>query len=269
MLVLDWAEFAGPPSDRRGKPSAMTIGVFDGVHRGHQALIRKVVERGPFPTVITFRQNPKSILNAESYEGDILSPVQKLECLEALGVERAILIDFSGNFSKLKGREFIDTLKNRGNLVFLAIGRNFRCGYKLDTDAACIQAIGEAGGIAIEVIPPLGEGHGPVSSTRIRSAILKGNMEEASCLLGRNVVLDLRGIQGEKREEGFLYKPALRNRVFAREGSFPVVLYRKDSSEGQKMEIRISGEGVCIPLKDDCSYIECIEFISGQAVSKN
>ncbi|MDR1903315.1 MAG: adenylyltransferase/cytidyltransferase family protein, partial [Treponema sp.] len=151
MLVLDWAEFTGISADgcisseiatSIKTPSAMTIGVFDGVHRGHQALIREVVERGPFPTVITFKQNPKSILNPQSYTGDIFSLRQKLECFEALGVERTILIDFSDNFSKLKGQEFIDILKKRGNLVFLIIGRNFRCGYKLDTDAARVKAIG-------------------------------------------------------------------------------------------------------------------------------
>jgi FAD synthase len=110
------------------------------------------------------------------------------------------------------------------------------------------------------VIPPLREGHGPVSSSRIRAAILKGSMLEASCLLGRNVVLDLRDIQGEKQGGVFLYKPALRNRVSAREGVFPVVVYEKDSGKGKKMEICINGEGIFVPSIDSCNYIE---FISG------
>jgi riboflavin kinase/FMN adenylyltransferase len=270
MLVLDWAEFVRQP-DKSGRSSAMTIGGFDGVHRGHQVLIRAVVERGIFPTVITFRQNPKSILNPRSYKGDIFSLRQKLECLETLGAERTILIDFSDNFSKLKGQEFINILMKQGSLVFLAVGRNFRCGYKLDTDAACIKALGERAGIAVEAIPPLRDGHGPVSSSRIRSAVLKGRIAEASRLLGRNPILDLRDIRGERRGDALLYKPALQNRIFAQRGSFSVILYQKDSREGKEMDIHINGEGVFIPL-DNCKYIgscEYIEFIPGGAVFKN
>jgi riboflavin kinase/FMN adenylyltransferase len=262
MLVLDWNEFVRRPA---GDASAMTIGVFDGVHRGHRALIGAIVERGPFPTVITFRQNPLSILTPRAYKGDIFSLEQKLACLETLGVERTILIDFSGNFSKLKGQEFIDLLIKQGSVDFLAVGGNFRGGYKLDTDTARIQALGERAGTAVEVIPPLREGRGPVSSSRIRSAILKGRMAEASRFLGRNVVLDLRGIQSEKRGDALLYRPALRNRICARQGSFSVVLYQKDSREGKEMDIHINGEGIVIPV-DNCEYIE---FVPDGAVTKN
>ena len=143
MRVFDWSRFMeGALLDEpAGGGTAMTIGVFDGVHRGHQALIGKIVQQAPrsIPTVITFKQNPKKILRPGEYQGDIVGPERKMIIFEALGVELVILIDFSKEFSKLNGRDFIGALKRRGRVILLAVGGNFRCGFGLDTDVSEIK----------------------------------------------------------------------------------------------------------------------------------
>jgi len=181
----------------------MTVGVFDGLHLGHRELIERIVRRGPNPTVVTFRENPKKVISADTYEGDIFSLKQKLAAFEQLGVNQVILIDFSENFSKLRGREFLDLLANIGRMVFLVVGSNFRCGYRQDTGAELIREINARKGIPTDVVGqvalPPGFGSRPdrrctVSSSRIRSAITEGNMALVKALTGRNMELDVSGI---------------------------------------------------------------------------
>ncbi|MDR0589146.1 MAG: FAD synthetase family protein, partial [Spirochaetaceae bacterium] len=194
VRILDWSRFmegALLDGSVRGE-TAMTVGVFDGVHRGHQALIEKIVQRAPgcVPTVLTFRQNPKKVLCPGEYRGDIVGLDRKMIFFEALGVELVILIDFSGNFSKLKGRDFIGFLKSRGSLNFLAVGSNFRCGCGLDTGVSELKRLNPE----TEVVPPVMEEGIPVSSSRIREAIFSGGLDKAAVLLGRKVEIDLAGL---------------------------------------------------------------------------
>ena len=196
LRIINWKDRTfGPLSDE----SAMTIGVFDGVHLGHQALINRITQRGPNPTVVTFTENPKKRVSPGTFEGDIISLKQKLDIFERLGVSQVILIDFSENFSKLNGWEFLKTLEERGRMVFLAIGSNFRCGYRQDTGAEYIKEMNGKRKIPTEIVlPVLSEetrGEGPVNSSRIRAAILSGNIQLAAALMGRNLELDLSDLQ--------------------------------------------------------------------------
>ena len=111
MKVLGWEEFqAGAGLE---KPLAATVGVFDGLHIGHRRLIETVLEHGEgrLGTVFTFRNSPKLGLRPGSHGGALSSLDQKLEGLESLGLGLCVLIDFSGNFSKLAGRDFFRFLE--------------------------------------------------------------------------------------------------------------------------------------------------------------
>lgn len=222
LRIIEWPDFIKAGSNPG--PSAMTIGVFDGVHLGHQALIKRIVSVGPNPTVVTFRENPKKIVSPGNFSGDIFSLRQKLDVFEQMGVKRLILIDFSEEFSKLNGREFLNLLEDRGKMAFLVIGSNFRCGYRQDTGAENIESMNRRKGIPTEVIPPvaipLESGKEPVNSSRIRSAIISGDIRTASALMGRNFELDISDI-GRKE---LVYDICSAHRIIPSDGQYRVIV---------------------------------------------
>jgi riboflavin kinase / FMN adenylyltransferase len=263
LRVIEWPSFLEdyPPEFC----SAMTIGVFDGVHLGHQALIERIVSRGPNPTVLTFRENPKKVLNriagaeiSDSYKGDLYSLKQKTEVFDSLGVKFLVLIDFSEEFSKLKGGEFLDILGKKGRMVFLAIGDNFRCGFRQDTDADLARRINEKKGIPTELVPPVysrkpdGAATEPVSSSLIRKAVLAGNLKLASELLGRNFSLDLSDLKPEYVESGFVYDLCSAQRIVPPKGKYSVLVFPDDIAGQANVE---DGK-IILPMK-----AESLEFV--------
>jgi riboflavin kinase/FMN adenylyltransferase len=228
----------------------MTVGVFDGIHRGHRALIDAICRRGQdhTPTVVSFRRSPKELLRPREWQGDILSLGRRLAIFEDLGVGAVILIDFSVDFSRLGGNEFIVLLRRWGNLGYMALGGHFRCGYDLDTGAAEIKAVNESVGVPTEVLAPVRDDAGPVSSSRIRQAIIRGDIPHAEALLGRNVEIDFSDMTAENREEGTFFSFTASPRVLPPPGWYPALLYGGQAGAGMKTEIRIQGGGVFVPL---------------------
>jgi FAD synthase len=169
------------------------VGVFDGLHIGHKALIGKVVGRSGFASaVVTFKENPKRILSPSTFSGDISTLSQRLDLIESMGADFVVLIDFSGDFSKLPGRRFLSMLEERAALRYLAVGHDFRCGYELDTDSESIRAFCEERSIGIELLRAVNWAGHAVSSSRIRKAITEGRLEDAASMLGRPYELDIR-----------------------------------------------------------------------------
>jgi riboflavin kinase/FMN adenylyltransferase len=192
---MSWDEAISPDGSAGDRRTAITIGVFDGVHRGHQALIAKIVQKAPdlLPAVITFRENPKRIAvparsakpqNA-AREGNILSLEQKTALFEKLGVGLCVVIDFSSGFCKLKGQDFFGLVRRFLHPVYAVIGSNFHCGYRRDTGAEEFRRLGEENGVEVEIAPPVLEGGLPVSSSRIRELLRAGDRAGAALLLGR------------------------------------------------------------------------------------
>jgi riboflavin kinase/FMN adenylyltransferase len=194
MRIVDWDKI--PLPDGQKGQTAVTIGVFDGIHRGHQLLIEKIVKKSAefLPVVITFQHNPKEFFRKRDWKGDILSLNQKLAVFEHLGVGMVVLIDFSENFSKITGKEFLESVLRRLYPGFAVVGADFRCGYRGDTDAVKVKAFFREAGVPAEVVSSVCEGPHRVSSSRIRAAIAGGDMAGAARLLGRNAEFDLSGI---------------------------------------------------------------------------
>ncbi|MDR2631189.1 MAG: FAD synthetase family protein [Spirochaetaceae bacterium] len=258
MRVLDWSQFMDGALLDGSFPggTAMTIGVFDGVHRGHQALIGKIFQWAPgcIPTVITFRQNPKKVLHPREYQGDIVALDRKMIIFDALGIELVILIDFSGDFSKLNGKDFIGYLQSRGRLKFLVVGSNFRCGYGLDTGVSEIKKLNPE----TEVVPPVMEGGFSVSSSRIRGAISSGNLDKAAALLGRKVEIDLAGLSSLPQGDGLFYEVRSHDRILPPPGRYTVIFYELYKSGGLEREVLIKDGGVFIPSLNQADRIEFI-----------
>jgi FAD synthase len=268
MRVSDWADFTGgkipPDLFPPDQPVSLSIGVFDGVHRGHQELIRRISAESPVPAVITFRQNPRQVLSPEKYHGDIFSLGQKLAVLESLGVSRAVLVDFSGDFSKLTGRDFISLLKRGCRIGYMALGVNFRCRYRLDTGARSIRTWMKAEGIAVDLVEPVMEGRRPVSSSRIRAAISAGDLSAAAALLGRRLRIDLSDMAVSDAGGGRCYDAASASRIRPPPGAYRVLVHGAVSGEKREAEIFLKDGKIFIPGKpaDPAFEAEDIEFIT-------
>ena len=185
MRKINWDELA-VPGLTGGKKTALTIGVFDGLHRGHRLLIEKIIAKAPdlLPAVVTFRKNPKPL---NSLQKDIVSFEEKMALLAGFGTALCVIIDFSEQFSKISGRVFLETLNRYLCPAYIALGANFHCGYRRDTDAEGFSAIAKTLGIETEIAPPVLEGGLPISSSRIRAALEAGRIEEAALFLGRPI----------------------------------------------------------------------------------
>ena len=258
LQIIEWADLV----EGQSPGSAITIGVFDGVHLGHQALIKGIMGRGLIPTVVTFRENPKKCIsrlkrsdkaNGEGrYDGDIFSLKQKLAVFERMGVSRVILIDFSLNFSKLHGWEFFSILEEKAGMAFLAVGSNFRCGYRQDTGAEYMKEMNERKGIPTEIIAPVKAGKVRVSSSGIRSAIGAGDLGQAAVLMGRNVELDLSDLRSVDCGNR-MYDLNSVQRITPANGSYPVLMYPGRVSGRANIE---DGK-VYLPVEADS-----VEFVS-------
>jgi riboflavin kinase/FMN adenylyltransferase len=215
MKIVSWEDFcAGRAS--LGEKIGAAFGVFDGLHRGHGALLDKIL-RAPdvsVPCAVSFSRNPKAVLRPEYHAGELFTLEQKLETLGAYGMEVCILIDFSENFSKLPGRDFLAILFGRADFSVLAVGKDFRCGYRLDTDSESIRSYAAERNVRTEIVQALQfRGHA-VSSSRIRKDIAEGRLELAKEILGRPYELDLRKIPsrtgaGERRFDRELFEQVL------------------------------------------------------------
>jgi riboflavin kinase/FMN adenylyltransferase len=247
MRIIDWSETAAKSSPSRG--SALTIGVFDGIHRGHEALIRRITAKnGEFiSTLITFRKNPKEFLKKKEFRGDILSLNQKLEIFEQLSIAQVVLIDFSENFSKLGGKEFLDLVRNRLCPGFVVVGSNFRCGYQGDTDAVRLKALYHRAGIPVELVVPVLDGARPVSSSRIRSAIAAGDFSAAARLLGRNFEFDVSSLVPENRDGGVFYRTDPPRCIMPRPGTYPALLRGGEKAGAIKAGVVVLTDGILVP----------------------
>ncbi len=196
MKFIEWdrnLESAG-----NSGPVALTIGVFDGIHCGHHRLIDKVVqEKNTEPVLCTFQQIPSRVLGRTGITGYIRSARQKMMKLELLGIAKVVLIDFSVEFSRLTGRQFIHRLQSCLNIKKLVIGYNFCFGRGRSTGPDQLKSMLEGTGIDLEVVSPVLYREEAVSSSRIREAIVQGRFPDVQAMLNDSFILDLLSFRQE------------------------------------------------------------------------
>lgn len=222
MRIVTWDEAIAGAFGLEPPPAAATIGVFDGVHRGHRELVRRVLKKAPgkVPVAVTFRENPKRVTAPHRFAGDLFTLDQKLEALDDLGLTVCVLIDFSGDFSKLGGNEFISTLVGSCGVRFFAVGSDFKCGYRLSTDAHDVREIAAGFHAEVDVVEPVLVDGEKVSSSGIRAAVTRGRMDLALAMLGRPYTLDLRGLETESNHGLLDVVPGKRGFVLPRFGNY-------------------------------------------------
>ena len=181
-----------------------TIGVFDGVHRGHQQIIARArelaAERG-LPTVLmTFTPHPSEVVRPGSHPPQLTTNTRKAELAAELGVDVAVFLPFTLEFSKLSPKEFIhQAVVAELHADAVVVGENFRFGHKASGDVAMLAELGSRWGFDAEGVTLLAEAGRPISSTYIRSCVEAGDMAAAAHALGRPHRLDGVVVRGDQR----------------------------------------------------------------------
>ena len=182
----------------------VTLGNFDGLHLGHQQIFKRVKQeaskiRGQ-GVVITFEPHPLKVLAPEKFL-PLLTPFKKkMMLIEKSGIEIVLCIEFSLTFSEISASEFIENiLVEKVKVKKVIIGYNYHFGKGQRGDAQTLKDAGKVFDFDVEVVEPLRVGETIVSSSKIRNLIQRGEVEEASKLLGRNYPVIGKVVGGEKR----------------------------------------------------------------------
>ncbi len=184
------------------KSSWLTIGVFDGVHRGHQQIIHKVTAgahqvHAP-AVVLTFWPHPATVLGNGEVKC-LTMPDERAELLASLGVDVMIAHTFDHEVANTTAQEFVTRLKQHVGMDHLLIGYDFALGKGRQGNSTRLTEIGAELGYSVEVIPAISDESGVISSTEIRKLVTTGNVTEAAQLLGHNYGLHGPVVHGDGR----------------------------------------------------------------------
>ncbi len=203
LAAIDPADFASG--------STVAIGKFDGVHLGHQAIIGRLLDTAraseTHAVVFTFASNPLGYLRPDICPLPLMSRDQRLETIADTGVDACVMVEFDAEFSRISAEDFVEqVLVGRLHARHVIMGSDFRFGHRGLGDATLLRALGERLGFTVEVVAGVVDARqGRVSSTQIRDAIVSGDVESASRMIGRAVAVRGEVVHGDARgrELGF------------------------------------------------------------------
>jgi riboflavin kinase/FMN adenylyltransferase len=190
--------------------AVVTIGVFDGVHRGHQVILGHTVKRakdlGIQSVVVTFDPHPSEVVRPGSHPAILTEPARKAELIEALGADVLCVVPFTADFSHLTAEAFVhDVLVEHLHAALVVVGENFRFGHRAAGDVALLERLGRTFGFGVEGAPLVASDGTVFSSTYIRACVDAGDVESATLALGRPHRLEGVVVRGDQRgrELGF------------------------------------------------------------------
>jgi len=181
----------------------VTIGVFDGVHRGHQALLRDFVaearQHGAPAVVVTFYPHPAEVLGNHRAPFYLTTPEEKAAYIAALGVDVLVTHPFNREIAQRSARAFMEDLHAHLGLRRLWVGYDFALGRNREGDIPALRALGKVLGYTVHVVEPYRLDGDVVSSTRIRQALAAGDVALAARLLGRRYIVPGEVVRGDGR----------------------------------------------------------------------
>ena len=182
---------------------AISIGVFDGVHRGHLALVDKMLTegktRGLTGGVVTFYPHPVAVIRPDIEFTYLTSLQNRIELLHTIGIEFVSVLEFDQELQKVSARDFCEMLVKEAQMELLVVGDDFKLGRNGEGDIKILKNIGLELGFEVISVPLVQESTSKVSSTRIREALYSGFMEEVSSLMGHRYQLDGPVVIGDQR----------------------------------------------------------------------
>lgn len=186
-----------------GRGMAVAIGNFDGVHLGHQALVRAARERslasGARLAVLTFEPHPREYFDPGTAPPRLMRLGEKCVALDALGVERLVVLRFDAHLQHLSPEDFVEQALRQGlGARYVVVGEGFRFGCRRAGTIETLAAAGARAGFEVVVVPSVTADGARVSSTRVRDALGAGNLAGAARLLGRPYAMSGRVIYGQQ-----------------------------------------------------------------------
>jgi riboflavin kinase/FMN adenylyltransferase len=202
-------ELAGFKPD---KDTLLTIGVFDGVHLGHQRLISELIrqarQKGLLSGVVTFRQHPEDLFSAGKRLPFLTDIKTRTRLLKREGVDFIVTLSFNRELAALSARRFMEILHQYLRMRGLVIGTDFALGKGREGGTGVIRRLGKEMGIDITVVPPLKINGEVVSSTALRQALAEGNIDKVKSFTGRPYALHGKVVEGAGRGEGMGFPTA-------------------------------------------------------------
>jgi riboflavin kinase/FMN adenylyltransferase len=220
--------FHGTDNAEIARPTVLTLGVFDGLHLGHQLIMSTVVERArachAVPTVITFDPHPRAVLHPESAPPLLQTFDQKVEAFDVLGIEQTIVVRFTKAFAQIEARDFLrDVVRDRLQAVEVYLGRGFAFGRDREGNIELLRRVSEQLGFRAEEVPEVRLRGRRISSSTIRKLLAEGRVNLARRMLGRPYGVEGRVVRGAERGRTIGFPTAnLRpeNRVIPRGGVY-------------------------------------------------
>ena len=196
--------FHGTDNAEIARPTVLTLGVFDGLHLGHQLIMNTLVERaravGAVPTVITFDPHPRAVLHPESAPPLLQTFDQKIEALSVLGIEQTIVIHFDKAFARNRAEDFLrDVIVDRLHAKEVYLGRGFAFGHNREGHIDLLRSVSKDLGFFADEVPEVRLRGRRVSSTRIRELLNQGRVNLGRRMLGRPYGVEGRVIRGAER----------------------------------------------------------------------
>jgi riboflavin kinase/FMN adenylyltransferase len=210
------------------KRGIVTIGNFDGVHRGHLAMLREVVDRakdrGVPAIVITFDPHPLKVLAPDRAPLLLQTPQQREESLAECGIDTVVVIPFTKEFSQIPAEDFVkNLLVKKLAITEIHVGERFVFGRDRGGNVDLLKSIGAASGFSVQGITDILDEEGKISSSRIRQAVLAGDVASARKLLGRPYGMDGTVARGDRmgRKIGFpTMNLKAQNQLFPKNGVY-------------------------------------------------
>jgi riboflavin kinase/FMN adenylyltransferase len=220
--------FHGTDNAKIVRPTVLTLGVFDGLHLGHQLIMQTVTKRageiGAVPTVITFDPHPRAVLHPESAPPLLQTFDQKIEALGMLGIEQTIVIRFTEEFAHIRAEEFLhQVVHERLQAREVYLGRGFAFGQGREGNIELLQKVSAQLGFHAAEVPEVRLRGRRISSSRIRELLTEGRVNLVRRMLGRPYGVEGPVVRGQQRGRTLGFPTANlspHNRVIPRSGVY-------------------------------------------------